>query len=144
VTAYDDRSGEPAEVRGHRHGTSVRAAARATSIDSTASDASSLDRDPFGAQPALVFGLVPGYQPPSRGDHSPPRDTNDLGQDATDGPGRAWMPGLIGDLAVRDDLARPEPSEHLDDVVFECHAAIFARVTSVPTPAPAVVSQFAL
>jgi hypothetical protein len=72
------------------------------------------DLDPFRPQPPGVLDLVARHQPPGCGDHAPPRRTVGAAaaEEVAHRPRRPRVAGLLGDLAVGDDVARPEPIEH--------------------------------
>src|SRR4051812_13045032 len=77
--------------------------------------------DALGAQAAGMVALVPGDEPSTGADHAPPRKAVPVAQDVADGARRAGMPRLLGNLAIRDHVAGPQPAQHDEDVLLERH-----------------------
>ena len=72
-------------------------------------------------QPALVLPLVARHETARGGDHPPPRQPFPVPQDVADGPRRTGMAGLLGDLAVGDDVTGPQATQDVHHVGFERH-----------------------
>lgn len=92
------------------------------------SHAAGSDRDPLGAEQALVLELVPGDQPAGRGDHAPPRDRFVYaGEHGADRPGCAGPADLGCDVAVGDDLTARESGDGSAHVAPETGGAVLGR-----------------
>lgn len=67
-----------------------------------------------------MLDLVTWDEAAPGGDDPPPRDRLATGREqGADGPRRPRVAGLLGDLAVGDDLAGPEPAQHGPHVTLE-------------------------
>jgi hypothetical protein len=76
-------------------------------------------RHPLVPEQPGLGPLVARDQPADGGHHAPPRKALDPGQDVAHRSGGAGEPGLLGDLAVRDDIAGREAAEGVHHPVFE-------------------------
>lgn len=95
-------------------------AARASAARATTYDVAVARDNTLCFQTTGVLRLVARHEPPGGRDHPPPREElTAVGEQATHGARSAGIAGLLGDLPVGSDLARPETVQRGADALGE-------------------------